>query len=322
MALEWRLRKAARITWRHRSWWALGLLATAGGLLFNLLARGGAWYAAGRFWPPALDFQQFPAPITQPETLIAGTVVALLLGLLWWLTGAVAEGGLIVAVDQRAADDALDAGHLLRAGLSLLGRFVAIDTVLFLPLFLLTLALLAVGFGGLAGLSLVATRPMAELTDLLLVAGLTTAVGIPIMFMILTTGAILVVMRALAFRAAVLEGLKTGESIRHAWRVLWQGPLAVAILALVLTALRSVVGSPLRFASLAVTGLGWGQLALRLADPGSEASGVSLLVFLGGAILALASWLVSGIMNAFSSAAWTLSYEAWTSGRERGQPKI
>lgn len=324
MLLEKLLSFAARATWRHRSWWILGLLATAGGLLVNLSWRGAASIAADRFSPADLDATDLLAEIARPGVLITGVGAAFLLGLIWWLAGAVAEGGLIVAaasqVDGESAGLAaatpaeISLVGAMRAGLALLGRFIAIDMLLFLPLFLLALALLAVGFGGLAGLVLVATRPAAQFADLLLVAVAATAISLPLVLLMLAVGLVITIMRALAFRAAALEETKAGDSIRRGWRLLRHAPLAVVTLALVLTALRSVAGMPLRFGSFLVAGLSWGQLILRLSNSDPGTGGPGLLIALSGVILALVSWLVSGIMNAFSSAAWTVSYHAWAAG--------
>jgi hypothetical protein len=321
MPLEKLLAMAARATWRHRSWWLLGLLATIGGLLLDLSWRGLSWWAAGRFspseWPPAeLGVQAF-----LPQTFEAGRMMAIVVavffaGLALWLVGAVAEGGLILAVAGRARGLAMRPGHLWRAGAGLLGRFIGIDTLLFLPLFFLALTLLAVGFGGLAGLVVAATRPEAQPANLLLVAGLAAAVSLPLLALMLVAWPVIMVLRALAFRAAAMEDMKARQSIGRGWRVLQHGPLAVVILTLVLAALRSLAGLPLRFVSLFVTGLGWGQMALRLTSPAPEPGGIGLLLAVIGLILALVSWLVSGIMDVLSSAAWTLSYETWAAGLE------
>ncbi|MGD8806181.1 MAG: hypothetical protein PVH65_10040 [Chloroflexota bacterium] len=321
MPLEKLLAIAARSAWRHRSWWLLGLSATMGGLVFNLSWRAATWYAADRLsldgWSPAeLDIQGLLQQAAEPGRLVITVVAVFLVGLTLWLVSAVAEGGLILTVAGQARGIVMRPVQAWRAGVGLLGRFIAIDTLLFLPLFLLALASSVVGMGGLAGLILAATRPAAQFGDLLLVAFVAMAISAPLLALMLVAGPAIMVMRALAFRAAALEDLRASDSIRRGWRVLRRAPLAVVTLAVLLATLRSLVAMPLRIGSLLVTGLGWAQMMARLssADPGP--GGVGLLLAFGGVSLALVSWLVSAIMNAFSSAAWTLSYEGWAAGLE------
>lgn len=312
MALEALLMHAARVTWRRRMLWVLGLAATAGALLFNLLLRSVAWYTTDDLAAPNFDLLDTTERVLDPQRLIGGVVGLFLLGLAFWLISAVVEGGLIVAV--RDGDDIgqITLGQALRAGLGLVGRFIGIDTVLFLPLFLLALVLMLAGFGGLFGLVLVVTGPAAQAGDLLLVAGLTMLVSAPVLVLMLVVTVVILVLRMLAFRAAAVEGLSTRDSIRRSWSLARHHFWAVAVLSLVLWAIRSVVGMPVRLLTLAAAGGGLVLTAMAATNPTAETGALSLLLGLGGSLLALVSWLVSGIMNAYGSASWTLAYQMWT----------
>jgi hypothetical protein len=134
--------------------------------------------------------------------------------------------------------------------------------------------------------------------------------------MLLAGGPVIMLIRTLAFRAAALEDLEAGDSIRRAWRVLRRGPLDAVILALVLAGVRWLTGLPLRLGSLLAAGLAWGQVLVRLSSAEPEPGTTGLLLALSGVLLAFVSWLISAIMNAFSSAAWTQAYQGWVAELE------
>jgi hypothetical protein len=310
MPLDRLLIYAAKLTWRHRSWWLLGLAVTGGGAAFGLLSRGLTSYTGGRSSLTGSDLQAVLESLLRPEPLVIGLIVLFVLVLAIWLVGAIAEGGLIVAVSGHGNDEAIGLVELLQRGIGLLGRYIAIDTLLFLPLFLLALALLAVGFAGLLAMVLVATQATAQLRDLLAVVGVSTLVGVPVMLAMLFVGLVVMLLRTLAFRAVALEQLNAAESIRRAWQLLRRRSLPVVVLALVLAALRSLVGAPLRIATFILAGMGLSQFVLSLEGSGPQTD-VSLLVTVGGLVLSLVSWCVSGIMSVYGSASWTLAYERW-----------
>jgi hypothetical protein len=312
MQLDKLLLRTARITWQYRSLWVLGLLATAGGLLLSLF-----WRSVALSRPVSeLQLDQFGSTRTlerviSPATLIGGVLLIFLAVLTFWLLSAIADGGLIVAVRAIEQGRPLRLAESISAGIGLIGRFIGIDTVLFLPLFLLALALMLVGMGGLGGLVLAATRPGAQIGDLLLVVGLSTAVSLPIVLLMLITGAIVLVLRSLAFRAAALEGLNTGQSIRRSWHLLRNKLLPITLLALVLWALRSLVGMPLRIVTLALVAADLGQFFLAASNPAQSGGEFSWLLAIAGLIVALLSGLVAGVMHAYGSASWTMAYGQW-----------
>lgn len=312
MPLETLLMYAAGATWRHRWWWVFGLMATAGGLLTNLAFRGVSWYSAGKVQISSLDFQAWLEQFANLGALIGGGTAIFLLAIVLWLASAMAEGGLIVAVAARDHEVEPGLGSALGTGAGLLGRLIGIDSLLFLPLFLLAIALLVLGFGGLAGLVVAANRPGVQAADLLLVAVVTTGAGLALMLLMLVTGAVIMIMRALAFRATAMEGLSAVDSIRRSWALLRHSAPSIIALALVLAAIRSLVGLPLRVASGLALGLGWTQFLSNAFGPGLENSGLSMVAAVSGVALAFLGWLVSGVMNAFGSASWTVSYEKWS----------
>jgi hypothetical protein len=312
MQLDKLLMRAARTTWRHRSLWALGLLATAGGLLFALFWRSMTLTRpTGGLQLDQVDPVLAMERLINPATLVGGVLLFFLAILMVWLLSAIADGALIVAVRGIEQGQPLQLSGSISAGIRLIGRFIGIDTILFLPLFLLALALMLIGMGGLGGLVFAATRPGAQMGDLLFVIGLSTLASLPIALLMLVTGVIVFVLRSLAFRAAALEGLNTGQSIRRSWHLLRNKLLSITLLALVLWALRSIVGLPLRIATLALIAAGLGQFLLAASNPAHSSGDSSLPLAIAGFMVALLSGLVAGVMHAYGSTSWTLAYEQW-----------
>jgi hypothetical protein len=312
MPLDQLLLSAARIVWRQRFLWVLGLLATAGGLLLNGLFRVLApLRPAGGVELDSFALQETLEVLTSPATLIGGVLTSFVLLLVFWLLSAIAEGSLIVAVKRIEEERPSSLSGALRGGVGLIGRFIGIDTLLFLPLFVLTLALMLVGVGAMAGLVVAATRPAAQAADLLLVAGISSAVSIPIVLLMVLTALVVLLMRTLAFRAAALEELKAGASIWRAWHLLRRMALSVTLMALVLWALRSVIGMPLRLISLALVAASVGQFTLASTGTMALPAGSDVFLSIAGLVVALLAGLVAAIMNAFGSASWTLGYGQW-----------
>lgn len=313
MTLDQVLLTSAGIVWRQRILWMLGLLATVGGLLFSLTARV---LFLGR---PSIDLglnQYDPAATIleslSPAPLIAGVLAIFLALITLWLLNVVAEGALIVAVKGSQGGQPVTLAAAVRAGLGLAGRFIGIDTLLFLPLLVLTLALMMVGFVGLAALVLAATRPGAQMGDLLLIVGLWAAISVPIMLLMLVTALVTLLLRTLAFRAGALEDLTSSQSIKRSAIVLRRKALSVTMIVLILWALRSLLGMPLRFVGLALVAIQLGQYISAATDPAQTPLALETLLAVAGLLVAILSGLLAAIMNAYGSTSWTLAYGHWT----------
>ncbi|MCA9969122.1 MAG: hypothetical protein KC425_02850, partial [Anaerolineales bacterium] len=245
------LQETWRICRRRPALLAPGLLAvvgSGGGSAVQLLLAQLALPLPGRLdlWAealPRLDVSQ----ITM-GSLAWGTLFVLGLLLVGWLLFAWAEAALIHAV---LADAAGEPGALRRdlwQGARWLGRFVAIDALVFLPLFLLLLALLLLVGGAVvvAGVSAVRGGGPAALLAALGVAGLC---ALPLLCVALPLSVATAVFRGLAFRETAVSGIGARGSIRAAWRLLRaQWPAFLLLTALLL-------GAPyaLRLASTALT---------------------------------------------------------------------
>jgi hypothetical protein len=195
-----------QITWRHKLLWPLGFI----------LAVGSVVTAVVRFtYFPQLS-QYLNNAIANADSvgstvdgyigselywtwLLGGTAVFFFLSLAFWLVWAVAQGAIISAALDAEAGQPVSWQRALNGGTALLGRFIAIDAIVFFPLFLLLLLLMLLA----TGLLLAFTWQMmqtgsVESAALWLMVGL--ACLLPLSCLLLPLGALTSVFRTLAFR--------------------------------------------------------------------------------------------------------------------------
>ncbi|MCI0394504.1 MAG: hypothetical protein L0332_19840 [Chloroflexi bacterium] len=311
------LTRTWQLVWRHKFLWLLGLLAILARPLGSVIIR--------LAFRPRLDFQSPTNPfeellatyerLARPGLLIAVVVVFFLVFLALWLISAIAEGGLIRAVAGLQKGQVMTAGQAWSAGLGLLGRFVAIDTILFLPLFLIALFLMLAALGGLVGLAIAGSRPGSTPDNFFSIMGLTGAVVAPLLCLLLPVGLLTVLFRLLAFRGAALQELGTRASIRYAWQLLRANLADIIILAVLLWAVTQLAGTlialVLLFPLASLDMLPLFMLLLQGQLPGPQL-GVGIAVI--GMVVVLLTAVPVAVIHTYQSAAWTLAYQSWTAG--------
>ncbi len=300
--------QAAALVWRNKMLWGLGLLATISGLATNLILRfllrpesGSDFLQPGNFRPDvAIDF-------LKPETVLA-LILLVTLFFLGWFINAIAEGGLIQAITMLNVQRQLTFGQAVRRGWRLLGRFIVIDSLLFLPIFILFLALLLVSFGGLIGLVAVITQGVATTSDILAVLGITTAAATAIICLILPVGLLTALMRTVAFREAAVDDMTSGNSIRRAWRLIRLNLLSICFLGLLLVAFRYLLGTPFRLISFVLTAVSSSIWLATFIDFPVDLSVFSAFASVLGLIVAIVAGLINALVYSFVSSSWTLGY--------------
>jgi hypothetical protein len=300
--------QAVSLVWRNKMLWGLGLVATVSGLVTNLILRfllrpeSGAYFLQpGNLGEGgAFDFLRL-------EVVLALSLLVLLF-FLGWFINAIAEGGLIRATTILNQQGQLTFGQALRRGWRLLGRFIAIDSLLFLPIFILFLVLLLVSFGGLIGLVAVSTQGIASPSDLLTVLGVTSAAAIAIICLIIPVGLLTVLMRIIAFREATVNDMTPGSSIRQAWHIVRSNLLSISSLGLLLVAFRYLLGTPFRLISFILTAVSASPWLAAFLDIPADLSVISAFAGILGLIVAIMVGLLNAIVYAFVSSSWTLGY--------------
>lgn len=220
--------------------------------------------------------------------------------LLVWLLALVTEAGLITAVSQHTTQP-INLRQTVRWGQQWLGRFLAIDLIVFLPWFLLALLLLLV----VIVLTVVlASFASSELTTgtILAAAGLGLACLLGLAALLIPVGMASFWFRLLVFREAVLQKLSPRTAVRQTWRRIRKNLGEIFTLIIVLwggqTLLQSFLGlltSPL---------LTW--LAQFIT---SDKMALQAASWLGIIMLSLFVWLLQSGLTAVVAIAWTLAYQ-------------
>ncbi|MBK6713349.1 MAG: hypothetical protein IPG51_23910 [Chloroflexi bacterium] len=310
MDISDQLSRAARLTWRHKTLWWLGLLPGLTHIATSLAQLWFFHYARREFLPLLSQLPPNGPPLEQwlftPDTvekffnvpvLIGGIVWLFLVGILFWLLLVWAEAAIIAATMGIVGEKPLSVGESLASGRRFLGRFVAIDALLFFPWFLLALAamvILALTVTSTAVLAVnqsTATSLFSALGLGLSCAGLLACLLIPVSFVTLR-------FRTMVYRDAVInDAAPTSErpirhTVRHAWQVIRLNLAEVLILMAILWGMQYVFNLLLSAVSL----------------PLGLASAASILI---GLVTAVLLAIPQALLFVYVGVVWTLAYWEW-----------
>jgi len=318
------LKRALRITWRNRALWVFGILfaLTGGGAGsgFRGYSFGGGdggssqasnfqrpWFFRGGDWPfggrlPSIDW---PA--------VAGIIALILMFILvLWIISMiiryVSDNALIRMVDHIEETGSSDTvGEGFRKGWSRPAwRMFLIDLVVGIPFAIVAIALILLGLAPL----LLLTIDAAGVQVLSII--LTVGAMLLMIALLVVAGAIIDVLLRIAHRQTALAGTRTIESISSAYRLIRQnlkdigliwllmvavgigwGLLMIPVFLVVLILAGAVGGIPAALIYTATKSIGW---AAAIGAPLGLLTLFAPLVFLGG------------LYAAFSSTVWTLTF--------------
>ena len=217
-----------QLTWRHKLLWPLGFVLAMGSvatavLRFTYFPQLSQYLddAIGSADSVGSTLDSFIGSEQYWTWLLGGTAVFLILSLAFWLVWAVAQGAIISVTLDAEAGQPISWQRALNGGTALLGRFIAIDAIVFFPLFLLLLLLMLLA----TGLLLAFTWQMMQTGSvgsaaLWLVVGL--ACLLPLSCFLLPLGVLTSVFRTLAFRETAVQPQKVRATIRQTWQVVRQ----------------------------------------------------------------------------------------------------
>lgn len=285
--------RAWDIIWKYKFLILLGVLVALGGA--NSGGGNQAQYAfnAEEFqwgnlpsWENGYAFRDLGIPVAYLAGALAVAGIAMLVGLLFWITGTLARGGLIRAVDDIEAGQPAGFSEAFKAGWEKGWRLIGIGLIPAIPVLVLLIISLSVflGYGGIEMLTR-GTHPLIGLGTLLPV--------IVMACLLVPTAIVLGLLRNLANRACMLEDLGVISSYRRGIEVLGDN-LGPALLLLLI------------------------QIALSL--------GIWMVMIIPGILIALCCllWplliLLSGAFAAYYSTLWTLAWREWT-GRALAEPE-
>jgi len=298
------VRRAWQMTWRNRSLWLFGFLASLSGLL-----RFDARTTAARL--PLEVQRQIAAALQGPHAELAIAALVFLLLLISFtlaVLGALGRGALIEQanhIENMGAPAAALAG--LQAGKSHTWQVLVILFLLGLP----ASSVMAVGSASYIASAYalyLSPGPTPDLAAFTETAARFLACFLPALLLGLFLAVPLCALQRLAVRACVLEDRTIGGSVRRAWELAQSHLGALLVLWLILAGIGAgltvTLGCP---TGLLILGLLIPSRLLRSTTPSAQVAlcGMSLLLRLAGAA-------VVGVMETFLSASWTLAYRELT----------
>lgn len=293
------LQKAAAITFKARWLWLPAFLFTIAFDLPSLLTRPFTPSPAQLLENQGQQFFWMITWLTEniPQFVGYAFLTSILLGGLWSIA-TVGQGAMIDGVLRlRDAADLSKQPHIdhWKRGRELLWPLVAIDLLIFMPIFCIILTILliiiVVSVGLLLDITQTGTLSMSPLT------GIGGVLIIPLICAILPVSLISVLFRLIAFRITAVRGSGIWESIRAVRPFLRQHWVSCLLLSLVTGVIYYTVNGAILF----------GGNGLRFVVGLVE---IQFLTFFAEAFIAYVSFTMALFRNLFLSASWSLGVAA------------
>lgn len=294
-----------RFTWQHKWLWLVGglaVLGSGGGALGRLGVTLVLWRLR-----PFLSPSTIPLPDALLTLIQAGTpllwgfgLLFLLLLLSWlltvWMDGLCMAAALTTPTAEMGPTQVVNWRAAWAQGWRWMGRFVALDALVFLPSFVLALLILLLTGGGVLAAGLAAMQSTEVITAVTRPLLLTSFICLPLLCLLLPVTLAAAVLRPLAFRDTAVFDATPRQSLRHTWQVVRANLGTVLLLLVLLSGGRYILrlGSSLLTTPIFLAWLrGWGPTWLM----GSAAIVVSLGLF-----------GLEAVWHTFTAVAWTWAY--------------
>jgi hypothetical protein len=247
--------------------------------------------------------QALAAEFFRGEVLVVGGLWLFLVLVVFWLLFTLSEAALVAATLSIEAERPTSLRQSLSLGYKFLGRFIAIDALVFLPWFLLALAamvLAAVVLSAAVGLSVQGASMQSVMGTMLTGFACVSLLGcllLPLSFLTIR-------FRTLAFRDTAVFGGHVRESVSHTWQVVKANLGSVILLIAVLWGVNYVFGLITGLITVPLDGM----TAVSAFTSGSVLSWSGGLVKLLSIIVTLLLAIPQAMLFAFTGIAWTLAY--------------
>ena len=297
-----------KITWENKYLWVLGFLAA----LTSSRTNSSSNYS-NSFDPETFDPEQL--------ALLGGAMVAVIcfamvVGLILWVVGIVARGGLITAVYKISNGKQMTLGQALSAGTERIWTLLGMNILLAIPAIIFIAAIfgfVAFTFAG-AGFAAIQQGPGGSANfDEAFGAG----IGLGFVFIMLLCCVFVIVsillsfINAFAYRGIMIHKMGVMQSLSHSWDLLKQNGSEVLILSILFgligfgfSMLVAVIFVPIALVAMAP------MIATSISGEMSAAS----FAYMAGAGLCLGVFgaIFSAILVTWQSATFTLAYKEWT----------
>ena len=257
---------------------------------------------------PALSTTQTDYLLQQLYTWAALAFVILFVVFIGgWLVATWAQAAIIGGIVAIEEGNHISFGQTASMGWRWLGRFVAIDTIVYFPLFLVLLLIMLVAVIAMLGTVFASTQPASTIEELMTPLGLGAICLIPLLCSLLPLSVLSSLFRTLAFRDTVVTGNGVRRSIRHTWQVMKNNLGNFIVLGILLWGIHYLAYLLLRSVSIPLLTLSFLPSALSLAE--GQATNFALGTFLISLFFEIVLLLPKAFINAFTITCWTLAYQ-------------
>ena len=304
------LARSLRLLRQHQFfiWLGLGMsLSSLFGTGWRLwLAQGITFDFAGLASLQSIESLLFSSEVAQmQQLLIRGLLLAFGQFVLVWLVALWAEAGVVTAVTH-ADSQPISLRQSLRWGRQWLGRFLAIDLLVFFPWFVIALLMfLVILVLALVLASFATSEPSAGTVLATTGLGLTCLVGLAGLLLPVGLGSLW--FRLLTFREAVLHGVAGRTAVRHPWQCIRHNLGDIFVLIVVLWGGQTILLSALNFVTAPL-------LTWLTSLTTSATIALAVASWLAVTAVTVLTWLLRGILTAFVAIAWTLAYKNIAAG--------
>ena len=307
--------RAFRIMWDHKVLWILGFLAALGG-------GGGGGFQGSRYnysgtpgsTSPFSNFNQQDISL-----ILAGAslffCLILVLGIVLFVVGLIARGGLIAGVQQIETEGNTTFGRAWAVGAERFWRMLGLNILLWLPMVLIVIVLAILFGGAIAGMIATSVAGGRGSDNSGAFVGLLSG-GIIVLCCLLCVVVIYAIiamaLQTFGERAIVLENRGVTDSISRAWAIFRNNLGNIILLALVMAVISGVVGLIAGAAMFTVLIPTMFPLISGLSQNAVISAGTTVLAVIGLAIGIIISAIINTLFITFNSAAWTLAFRSFT----------
>ena len=303
------------IFWQHKFMWLLGLLPGITHVIGALLQHWFTEYLRQDLIPifsgtnpQALLFaEEFPvlqalaAEFFRGEFLIVGTIWLFLALVVFWLIFTLTEAALIAATLHVENNHPITLQQSLAIGWKFVGKFIAIDALVFFPWFVVAMSamiLALIVLLSIVGMSTQGATMEAVMGIVTMGFGCVALLGC----LLLPLGFLTMQLRTLAFRDTAVFGGSIRDSVKHAWQVVRANLATVLILIALMWGIDYIFGMITSFISLPLGAITAVSLFNDASSSGSSL--MSLLTLLVNLLLAIPQ----ALLFVYIGIAWTVAY--------------
>lgn len=308
--------RAIKVTWEHKILWPLGFL----------VALGSGSVGGGGTGPQfSANQNDFNAPwledLVRDPTIILAALSALLcvfaiIGVILWVVGIIARGGLIAGVQQIETEGKTTFGSAWGVGANRFWRVLGLNLLIGIPIVILVIAIILL-FGGTIAAMFIGADSAGRGNDSAMGGAIfgTIALACCLVCVFIIIGIIASALQTFGERAIVVEDMGVFASISRGWGVFRANLGNIILLALVMMVVSFIfglVGGAVAAVVLLPTLL---PVITEGMNSGSISSGPAIVAVIGVLIAMVLGAIINTLYITFNSTTWTLAYRQFITPR-------